>query len=197
MVDGYEVGELADLLLLEVNPAPVELGVDLEVLGVDLDGLLASPPELRVRAVDELEAPPHLLRDQHVVYVLDEFGDEYLAELALEQVIVDLCGLVADVAVDEVELRHVVVLLAVVGDFAEAGGVDGALEAADGVDALGAADALGALEAADGLLGLEGLLRAQGLHGAVVGQVVGEAVELQVVLLVDVGLPALEPLVVH
>jgi hypothetical protein len=40
-------------------------------------------------------------------------------------------------------------------------------------------------------------LGAEGLHGAVVGEVVGEAVDLQAVLLVHVGLPALKPFVVH
>lgn len=90
-----------------------------------------------------------------------------------------------------------VILLPLVDDLPEPGAVDGALEALDGVDALGAADALGALEAADGLLGLEGFLGAQGLHGAVVGQVVGETVDLHAVLFVDVGLPTLEPFVVY
>lgn len=90
-----------------------------------------------------------------------------------------------------------IILLPLVNDLPEPGAIYGALEALDGVDALGAADALGALEAADGLLGLEGFLGAQGPHGAVVGKVIGEAVDLHVVLLVDVSLPTLEPFVVY
>lgn len=73
----------------------------------------------------------------------------------------------------------------------------GFFETFERVYAFGSFNTFGAFETANGFLSFEAFLSAESLHCSIVCEVVGEAIDLYVILFVHMGFPALKPLVVY
>ena len=100
----HVIAELANLLLIVVDPAMMEIRVDPKVFGVDLNVRFTSSSELRVGPINEFQSPPYFLRDDDIVDILNQLRGKYFHEFSFQDVVVDLERLVSDVIGDEIVL---------------------------------------------------------------------------------------------
>jgi hypothetical protein len=97
--------ELANMFLLVIYTASSYSSVYLERFGVYLyDLFIARSSELRIGSIDELQPPPYLFRNNHIVNILKQTWSENLAVFTFEHIVANLWRTVSYIVVDEVEM---------------------------------------------------------------------------------------------
>ena len=93
------------MFFLVIYTASPDSSVYFECFGVYLyDLFIARSSELRIGSIDELQPPPYLLRNNHIINILKQTWSENLAVLTFEDIVANLRRTVSYVVVDEVEM---------------------------------------------------------------------------------------------